>query len=271
MGVKSYKKNPLMTLHTFKKVSKPKTPKKRSVGILSKMRFIVASGKITYGLISLCIGLYFYSQMPDVEKTSMFCLQGNTAATDGVVTKFETISYGPKGRNDYKVHYTYTVAGKKYTGFGKQSGLTTLEGNVVAVDYSVKNHSCSCARNIKCPYDDAIFAFIFGTLFSLIAIVLIRTGAKRVFNTIAVIEYGNTGTATVKNINKTIISRYKMGYMLTCEFQDTLWEKHHFQTFSKIANVVKTGDSLNILYDPGMPQNALSVDALPEYVKPLPA
>ena len=131
-------------------------------------------------------------------------MTGETAETQGVVTKVEVSSYGVKGYNEYDVYYTYTVEGKSYTGMAADEGkgLYYLENHAVVVDYSVKNHACSCVRNMTCLAQNGLFAATTGAILLIIALIFMLMGIRGVSRAVAVLEYGEVVTGTVTGISE---------------------------------------------------------------------
>jgi hypothetical protein len=265
-----------MRLDRFKQVSGASAPKARTMGVGAKIAVTYRSGRILWGVIMIAVfcwlaGEYLFTR--DVEPKCWFCSASDRASVPGIITKMDCIAYGAKNRNDYRVEYSYMVNGRTYTGVGYQTGLLYLEKHAVTVDYMVKDPSCSCVREMRCAADNALFTIMFGGVLLAIALFLVQGGARRLANAIWVIEHGVLATATVKSVTERRIHTWYNRpfhrtsiWAATCVFADSSGANHKLE-----VNVDKgsrdKGDRLDVVYDPGMPTNAIAVGALPRFVR----
>jgi hypothetical protein len=269
-----------MRLDRIKKRSGEPGTKARSMGVLPKIAIMYRSRRIVWGLILLGIVAWFansYLATPDVEPKCWFCSAGERATVKGVVTKLDCIAYGTKNRNDYRVQYSYTVNGTTYTGVSYETDLSYLEKHPVTVDYSVKDPSCSCVREMRCAADNAMFTIIFGGLLVIVAFLLVLTGARRMINTIWIIEHGAAAAATAGEITRktrrsgTLTAAvFTSSWTASCRFKDSSGTNYTLDV-GMPEGYLKRGDSVAVLYDPGMPDNAIAIGALPWFVKTDPA
>lgn len=254
--------------------------KARSMGVFPKIAIMYRSRRIVWGVIFLVIAAWFansYLATPDVEPKCWFCSLGERATVQGVVTKLDCIAYGPKNRNDYRVEYSYAVNRKTYTGTAYETGLLYLEKHSVTVDYSVKDPSCSCVREMRCAADNAMFTVIFGGLLVIAAFLLIMSGVRRMINTIWVIEHGAATGASVGEIRRSTrrsgtltAAVFIRKWTASCRFKDASGTNYTLDV-GMPEGYLKKGDSVEVLYDPGIPDNAIAVGALPWFVKTEPA
>ncbi len=268
-----------MKLDRMKKISGGAAKKARSLGILRKIALAYRSRRIVFGVILLCVVAWFVNNhlaTPDVEPKCWFCSAGKQAEVKGVVTKTTCISYSTKARNnEYRVEYAYTVKGTTYTGVGYQTGYLVMEKSPVTVDYSVKDPSCSCIRDIQCAADNALFTVLFGVPLVIVAIPLVMSGARRIMRALWVIEHGTVTGATVGAITrstKTVATgrvggrRTIISWTATCSFTDSSGKNCHVKV-GMPEGLLKKGDEVKIVYDPAMPENAIAIGALPRFVK----
>jgi hypothetical protein len=141
----------------------------------------------------------------------------------------------------------------------------------------VKDPSCSCCCD-KCPAEDAMFTIIFGGVLVLIAVFLIQSGVRRILKTIWIIEHGIETSASVGDIARStrIIWTYKsiirsVKWVVSCHFKDSSGSRVSFKVIVPSEDYMEKKDSIAVVYDPGMPENAIAVDALPFFVKTEPA
>ncbi len=266
-----------MKMDTIKKISGRASSKKRSMNFLSRILFMIMSGKFIMGLliIAAVAGLVNENiRKQEVESKCWFCMAGGTSEAKGIVTKVEFIKLGFKKMHNYKVFYTYTVNGISYNSVSYQTGLTYRIKDAIDVTYSLREPSCSCGSGIKCPAEDAMFTLFFGGVFVVIALFLIISGIKRILNAIWVIEYGTLASSTVKKIIKTdkrtifqLRSFYTKSWAVTCWFEDSSGKKFSLEIYSSSKDSIKKDDTVEIIYDPGMPENAFAIDTIPKFVK----
>ncbi|MBP7734620.1 MAG: hypothetical protein KA369_01480 [Spirochaetes bacterium] len=276
---KSGKGHVYMRLDRMKKVSGGAAKKARSLGMHQKVALAYRSRRLVFGVILLCVVAWFANNhlaARNVEPKCWFCSAGEQAEIRGVVTKTECISYSTKARNnEYRVEYSYTVNGKTYAGVGYQTGYIVMEKSPVTVDYSVKDPSCSCIRDIKCAADNAMFTVLFGVPLVILAILLIVSGAPRIMRAIWVIEHGTAATATVGTITRKTethmtgrvgVWRTTISWTATCSFTDASGKNCNVKV-GMPEGLLKKGDEVGIVYDPAMPENAIAIGALPWFVK----
>jgi hypothetical protein len=267
-----------MRLDRMKKISGGAAKKARSLGMLRKIAFTYRSRRIVCGAILICVAAWFANShlaTRDVEPKCWFCFAGERAEVRGVVTKIDCVAYSTKARNnDYRVEYAYTVNGKTYTGVGYQTGYTVLEKHPVTVDYSVKDPSCSCVRDIRCATDNAMFTVLFGIPLIIFAIPLFVSGARRIMRAIWVIEHGAVAGASVGSITRSTkthagprqgVRYFTISWTATCSFTDASGRNCHINV-GMPEGLLKKGDEVRIVYDPGMPENAIAIGALPWFV-----
>lgn len=268
-----------MRLDRMKKISGGAAKKARSLGVHRKVALAYRSRRLVFGVILLCIVAWFVNKnldARDVKPKCWFCSAGEQAEVKGVVTKTECISYSTKARNnEYRVEYAYTVKGRTYTGVGFQTGYIVLEKSPVTVDYSVKDPSCSCVRDIRCAADNAMFTVLFGLPLVILAILLVVSGARRIMRALWVIEHGAVAGATVGTISRSTKTRagarqgqryYTIRWTATCSFTDASGKNCHVKV-GMPEGLLKKGDEVRIVYDPAMPENAIAIGALPWFVK----
>ena len=130
--------------------------------------------------------------------------------------------------------------------------------------------------------DIVIIGYGFYGILGIIAILLFLSGGKRLMNMIWIIEYGTAAPATVTGISEWLVrissswknfgrvDRYKKG-KIGCSFTDSSGKPHRFTVNSYRDHSYKKGDTLSIIYDPGMPGNVIVMKALPGFVKTDPA
>jgi hypothetical protein len=265
-----------MKMDGFKKTSGKAAPKARSMGVIAKIAIMYRSGRIIWGiLLVLAFGWlasdYLFTR--DVEPKCWFCSASDRATVPGIVTKLDCVAYGAKNRNDYKVEYSYMVNGKTYTGVGYQTGLLYMERHAVTVDYVVRDPSCSCVREMRCAADNAMFTIMFGGIFLVIGVLFIQSGVKRMINALWVIEYGAVAVATVGEITRSTrrtgtlnASMFIHKWTASCRFKDSSGT-HFTLGVGTPEGFLKRGDTVTVVYDPGMPENAIAVGALPWFVK----
>ncbi len=268
-----------MRLDRMKKISGGAVKKARSLGIHRKVALAYRSRRLVFGVILLCVAAWFGNKhlaARDVEPKCWFCSAGEQAEIKGVVTKITCISYSTKARNNAdRVEYAYTVNGRTYTGVGYQTGYIVLEKSPVTVDYSVKDPSCSCIRDIRCAADNAMFTVLFGVPLIILAIPLVVSGARRIMRALWVIEHGDVAGASVGAVTrstKTVATgrvggrRSIIKWTATCSFTDASGKNCHVKV-GMPDGLLKKGDEVKIVYDPGMPENAIAIGALPWFVK----
>jgi hypothetical protein len=127
--------------------------------------------------------------------------------------------------------------------------------------------SHATAENIR-------YTVIFGALFLLVAIYMILSGILRILRAISVIEYGTVASATVTGISRSTrrtgtLSRgiYIRTWVAACRFQDAAGKNHKMEVIAPDENYLKKGDRVDIVYDAGLPSNALAIEAFPFFVK----
>ena len=274
-----------MRVDGFKKTGTRTAQKKRNLKFLSRLRILFMAGKFNTGLFFMLLFVVNMKMcMPNVEPKCILCVTGKTAETQGVVTKVEVSSYGPKGYNDYDIYYSYTVEGKTYTGRAADSGkgLTYLENHAVMVDYSVKEHGCSCVRDMECLAEKVLFASVTGGALFLIGLIFMIPGIIRAGRASSLLEYGEittgkvTGTAEFKKMNpfnfggSFAIHRSITQYRITCAFIDASGKNRKCLAYARNNAVIKNGDSVSIIYDPDVAGNVIVIDALPGSVDTAP-
>ncbi len=265
-----------MKLGGFKKISGQAPSKARSMNILSKIALQFTSGKVLIALaLVLLVGVWVND---NIRKTGVppkcwFNTTGETAVAKGVITSIEFISLGVKNQNNFRILYDYNVNGTTYRGVSFQTGLGYRKNEAIEVTYSTKDPSCSCCCG-KCPAEDAMFTVIFGGVLLLIAAFLIQASARRMIRAIWIIEHGAIAAATVRSITRKSKIVWTMKYARTviwwnvsCEFKDASGNSAKVTVNAPSKDYVRKGDSIAVVYDPGMPDNVIAVDALPFFVK----
>jgi len=118
------------------------------------------------------------------------------------------------------------------------------------------------------------YTVIFGTLFLLAAVCMIASGTRRMFRAISVIECGTVTTAAFGSVSRSTrrwgtLSRSVLirTWTASCAFSDAVGKKHRIDVVVPGERFLSKGDRIDILYDPGLPANALSIGALPSIVK----
>ncbi len=269
-----------MKLGGFKKISGQSPSKARTMGILPKIALQFTSGKVFIALVlMLLVGVWVND---NIRKTGVppkcwFSTTGEMAVVKGVITKIEFISLGVKNQHDYRILYNYTANGTSYQGVSFQKGLGYRKNETVEVTYSTKDPSCSCCCG-KCPAEDAMFTIIFGGVLLLIAAFLIQASVRRMIKAIWIIEHGAIATATVRSISQStrMIWTTKSATTITrwdvvCEFKDASGNAAMLTVIAPMKDYMNKKESIAVIYDPGMPDNAIAVDALPFFVKTNPA
>ena len=135
--------------------------------------------------------------------------------------------------------------------------------------------------------DFTIVMIIYGII-STTALLFLFSGVRRLLNMIAVIERGTLTTATVSGLKEwrtkrsvwagrgsigsmTFTTVHKKG-CIRCTFPLSSGKPHSLEVFfHNDEDQIKKGDGVPVIYDPGMPENALAVDALPRFVATVPA
>ncbi|HPS57507.1 MAG TPA: DUF3592 domain-containing protein [Spirochaetota bacterium] len=274
-----------MRVDRFKKVESRISQKNRSMTLLSRARIMFMSKRFNIGLFFMLLAaVNFKMCMPDVQAGCIPCMTGETAEVQGVITKVDVKSYGAKSYNGYYIHYTYTVEGKTYSGMAVDSGrgLGYLENHTVVVDYSVKNHACSCARNMECLAQSALFTVITGAVLFFIGLLWILSGIMGISRAAAVLQYGDVVQGTVSGIAEEKKSNpFNLGgvgsfrskitqYRVTCSFSTAEGKKKTCTLNAKNKDVIQSGDNLTVIYDPDIPENVLVIEALPKSVNTSP-
>lgn len=270
-----------MRIDGFKRADKRTSVKKRSLTPAAFMRLFFMAKRFNIGIFFILLAaVNFKMCMPQVDMQCIPCMTGETAEVQGVITKVEVSSYGAKGYNDYNIYYTYTVNGKVYTGMASDSGkgLGYLENHAVAVDYSVKCHSCSCARDLECLAESALFTAVTGAVLILIGLLWIIYGMRGIRGAAAVLRYGEIVKGTVTSISEeiknnpfnlagvgAIHSRIKQ-YKVNCSYNSVDGKKMKCVVFAKNTDVINSGDPVTVIYDPDNTANALVAEALPKSI-----
>ncbi len=271
-----------MRVDKFRKPSIRNSKKKRSMTLPAKVRILLMSRRFHTGLLfMLLVVINFKACMPDINKKCIPYMTGGKGSTRGTITRVETVSYGPKGYNDYLIYYTYTVNNILYSGIAgdRGKGLGYLENHQVNVNYSLKDHSCSCAEDMECLTEKGLFTIITGSILLFISLIYMYLGSRGISAAIEVLEYGDitnatvTGFSTERRLNPLNLNGLKSWHRyvtyLTALFSHTTFDGHKKKCISYIRkrDVLKSGDTLSIIYDPDAPGNALVIEALPPLIK----
>jgi hypothetical protein len=243
-----------MRLDRFAKGAAPTSPRARRMGALSKLGLMLRSKRLIYGAVVTLFVLWLADEnirKPGVAPRCWFSMAGATAEARGAVSQVEFVAGGKRGIHRFRVWYTYDVGGTTYRSMGFYTGPRFREGEALDVTYATREPSCSCAVE-GCPAQEAMFTLMIGGPVLLIALLVVRSGARRMERMIAVIEFGAVTTAAVRSIsNRKVIARY----------QDPAGHKHSLEVTALI----------DVVYDPGQPENAVAIDALPRFVRTDPA
>jgi len=90
-----------------------------------------------------------------------------------------------------------------------------------------------------------------------------------------VIEHGAVATATVGAITRSTKAHagarmgqrfYTIRWTASCSFKDASGKNRHVKVGTP-EDLLKKGDTVTIVYDPGIPENAIAIGALPWFVK----
>jgi len=118
------------------------------------------------------------------------------------------------------------------------------------------------------------YTLIFGALFLLVAAWLIASGVRRMLRAIVVIESGTVTTASFGSVARSTRRTGTLTWGIfihtwtaSCAFSDASGKHHRIEVVVPDEQFLKKGDSIDIVYDPAMPANALVLDALPSIVK----
>ena len=118
------------------------------------------------------------------------------------------------------------------------------------------------------------YTVIFGALFLLVAFYMILSGILRILRAVSVIEYGMAASATVTGISRSTRRTgtlswgiYIHTWVAACRYQDAAGKNHKIEVIAPGENYLKKGDRVDIVYDAGMPSNALAIEAFPFFVK----
>ena len=121
------------------------------------------------------------------------------------------------------------------------------------------------------------YTVIFGTLFLLVALYMIASGLRRMMRAIAVIECGTVTTAAFGSVSRSTRRTgtlswgiYRHTWTASCAFSDAAGKHHKIEVVVPDEHFLRKGDHIDIVYDPGMPANALAIGALPSIVKTVP-
>lgn len=274
-----------MRVDVFRKAGKRTAQKKRSLTLPARLRIFFMAKRFNIGLFFMLLAaVNFKMCMPQVDVQCIPCMTGETAEAQGVITKVDVKSYGAKSYNEYYVHYTYMVQGKSYGGMAVESGrgLGYLENHPVVVDYSVKCHACSCARDMECLAQSALFTVVTGALLFLAGLLWMLSGIKAVLRAAAVLEYGEIVKGTVTSVTEEIksnpfnfagvgaihsrIRQYKVNY----SYSTSAGKKMRNIIHAKNKEVIKPDETISVIYDPDMPENSMVIEALPESINTTP-
>lgn len=274
-----------MRVDGFSRIKNRTSQKKRSLTLPAWSGIFFMAKRFKVGLFfMLLVAVNFKMCMPRVDMQCIPCMTGETSATQGVITKVEVTSYGSKGYNDYNIYYTYTVDGKAYTGMAADSGkgLTYLENHNVVVDYSLKCHACSCARDMECLAESALFTVIAGAILFLIGLVWILFAGRGIRGAAALLRYGEIVKGTVTSVTEEIknnpfnfagaAARHNKirQYKVNCSYNTAAGEKMRFIIHAKNRDVIKADEAVAVIYDPDMPGNAVVIEALPKFINTSP-
>ena len=118
------------------------------------------------------------------------------------------------------------------------------------------------------------YTVIFGALFLLVALYMIASGARRMMRAIAVVECGAVTPAAFGSVSRSTRRTgtlswgiYRHTWTASCAFSDAAGKNHGIEVVVPDERFLRKGDRIDIVYDPGMPANALAIDALPSIVK----
>jgi hypothetical protein len=106
-----------------------------------------------------------------------------------------------------------------------------------------------------------------------VALLLIASGTRRIWRAIAVIERGAVTTAIVREVNRRTHRSYKGHYhswVATCRFKDGSGKKVAVEVSGPAERSLGKGDPVAVVYDPGLPENAIVIRGLPSFVKTSP-
>jgi hypothetical protein len=274
-----------MRVDGFKRADKRTSPKKRSLTPAAFVRLLFMAKRFNIGIFFILLAAVSFKMcMPQVDMQCIPCMTGETSEVQGVITKVEVSSYGAKGYNDYNIYYTYNVNGKVYTGMAADSGkgLGYLENHAVVVDYSVKCYSCSCARDMECLAESALFAVVTGAVLILIGLLWLLSGIRGISGAAAVLQYGELVQGTVTSISEEIKSNpFNFAgvaarhskirvYKVNCSFNSVDGKKMKCIVFAKNKDVINSGDPVTVIYDPEITANALVAEALPKLINTRP-
>jgi len=130
----------------------------------------------------------------------------------------------------------------------------------------------AAAAGVEEAARDAGYTVVLGGAFLVVAGLLIASGARRVRNTVWVIEHGVAAVAEVVEVRRTTkwITRGKQSvftaqWKATCAFGFAAKGSRGFDV-DIAEGAVQPGDRLDVWHDPGIPANVLAVDALPRAV-----
>ena len=102
-----------------------------------------------------------------------------------------------------------------------------------------------------------------------------RACARRIRRAVWVIEHGVVAGASVGSITRKTethmtgrigVTRTTIRWIATCSFTDASGRNCHVNA-GMPEGLLKKGDEVRIVYDPGMPENAIAIGALPWFVK----
>lgn len=138
-----------------------------------------------------------------------------------------------------------------------------------------KDPFLSCRVSFNCSLPDILAVYSFEIVFIILAVFFIITGLKRLGNAVWVIEHGTVTNAVVGSASE-ILSRRKIlkgfytvesSWGFSCSFNTPSGKKSKLKVIAPEKDYLKKGETIDVIYDPEMPENALAIDALPGFVR----
>jgi hypothetical protein len=120
---------------------------------------------------------------------------------------------------------------------------------------------------------NATYTVIVGGVVLSIALLLIVSGVRRNLRAVATIEYGTVTTAKVREVvqrSRVVNKIYFHRWVATCRFKDDAGQSVELEVIGPAEDTFEKGDPIAVVYDPGVPANAIAIAALPSFVKTAP-
>lgn len=234
----------------------------REFSLLSRLTILFGGISSQIGWAIFAFGMFFFWGFVMNSDWKDFFSSGKWDSKTAEIVKKSPTSLLENKQTIYEYEYTYTLAGKTYTGKSYSVIDQLVEGQEVAILYNEENPKKSKMEGGKsAPFGRWVIYLIF---FPLVGLFLILYSLRRNSKFLSLLVHGKgaTGKQATKETTKVKIN-YAPVFKYIFDFQAENGKTYQASGRTHLTHLVESEEGARVIYSPKNPTHATLFDLIP--------